>query len=110
MEKSLDEAAAERRDYVEQVRASFYEPSAGRSMGGAYRYGAGQESEFPPLAFGFGARLVVAILLFAAFVYCDQNSITFQTYGTADIVQQIEWDPLPVGQFMEMALQSADAY
>lgn len=106
MEKSFEEAAAERRDYVDQVRASFYEPSAERSWSSSssYRYGAGQETALQAGASGFGIRLVIAILLFAGFVYCDQKNITFHSYGAADVVKQMEWNPLPVEQFVEMVM------
>ena len=105
MEKSFEEAAAERRDYVDQVRASFYEPSAERSWSSSsYCYGAGQEAGLQAGASGFGIRLVIAILLFAGFGYCDQKNITFHTYGAADVVKQMEWNPLPVEQFVEMVM------
>ena len=103
MTKSFEETAAERREYVDHVRASFYEPTTGQGGGSPYRYGTGQERELPSGAFGFGAKLIVAILIFAAFVYCDQKNITFQTYGTEEVARQIEWNPLPVGQLIETA-------
>ena len=105
MEKSFEEAAAERRDYVDQVRASFYEPTAERNWGSSpYRYGADPETSLQAGASSFGLRLVIAILLFAGFVYCDQKNITFHTYGAADVVKQVEWNPLPVEQFVEMVM------
>ncbi len=30
--------------------------------------------------------------------------ITFHTYGAADVVKQMEWNPLPVEQFVEMVM------
>lgn len=104
MVKSFEEAAAERRDYVDQVRASFYEPPAESGWRSSYRYGTDQEAGLQAGASGFGVRLVIAILLFAGFVCCDQKNITFHTYGAADVVKQIEWNPLPVEQFVEMVM------
>lgn len=88
MVKSIEESARERRDYVEQARAAF----------------GGQEQSNPPKAVStepqegtstFGIRLVVAILLFACFVYCDQEKVTYQGISAQDIVKQVTWDPLP---------------
>ena len=103
MTKSLEEAATERRDYVDQVRASFYEPAAERGSL-AYQYGERQETGVLAAGSGCGIRLVVAALLFAAFVYCDQKGITFQTYGATDVVKQVEWNPLPVDKIVEMVM------
>lgn len=108
MAKSLEETAAGRRDYVDQVRASFYGPDAERG-GLSCQYGERQETGALAGRGGFGFRLAAAVLLFAAFVYCDQKGVTFQAYGTADVVKQMEWNPLPVDKIVEMVMAQPDS-
>ena len=68
MVKSVEESARERRSYIEQARASFQTP--GRE------YEAKQEDEIIPAGNStLGIRFVIAILLFACFVYCDQEKV-----------------------------------
>lgn len=103
MARTFEEAAEERKSYVEQVRASFYgNAMEGGKAIGARQYGEQQEDVLEGKNSSFGIRLLLAILLFAGFVYCDQENITFQGYGAKDIVQQIEWNPLPIDDVVEL--------
>lgn len=88
MVRSVEEAATERKAYVDRMRASFYsqEPDRGREQG--------QEGE--PNYSSLGIRTAIAVLIFAAFVYCDQKQITFHQYKTEDVWKQIAWNPLPL--------------
>lgn len=89
MVKSVEESARERRDYVEQARAAF----RSQQPGNAEEAAPAEEAGTP--ASTFGIRLVIALLLFAGFVYCDQENITFQGVGSKQVVEQIEWNPVP---------------
>lgn len=88
MVKSLEETVAERRNYVEQARASFQSAAMEQPQTNSLE---DSDLKFSTL----GIRIVIALLLFAAFVYCDQEKITFQGYGVQDVIQQLEWNPLP---------------
>ncbi|MCI9446234.1 MAG: hypothetical protein HFH36_02345 [Lachnospiraceae bacterium] len=90
MVKSVEESARERRNYVEQARAAFRSQQPGNIEEPAPAEEAGTPAST------FGIRLVIALLLFAGFVYCDQEKITFQGIGSKQVVEQIEWNPLPV--------------
>ena len=95
MVKSLEESAAERRSYIEQARAAFQNPVQGRDQ----EY----QKEEPVVSYStFGIRIVIAVLLFAAFIYCDQEKITFQCFGTKDLIKQIEWNPLPTEELEKL--------
>lgn len=95
MVKSLEESAAERRSYIEQARAAFQNPVQGRNQ----EY----QKEEPIVSYStFGIRIVIAVLLFAAFIYCDQEKITFQGFGTKDLIKQIEWNPLPTEELEKL--------
>lgn len=95
MVKSLEESAAERRSYIEQARAAFQNPVQERNQG----Y---QREEAVVSYSTLGIRIVIAILLFAAFIYCDQEKITFQGFGTQDLIKQIEWNPLPTKELEKL--------
>ena len=45
---------------------------------------------------------MIAVLLFAAFIYCDQEKITFQGFGTQDLIKQIKWNPLPTEELEKL--------
>lgn len=108
MVKSIEETAAERRAYVNQIRASFQNPAqniSANTLNNARRQEGIEEYQEEKVSSGFsglGFRTIIAILLFAAFVYCDQEKITFQKYETKDIISQIEWNPLPLDELKEI--------
>lgn len=88
MEKSLEESARERRYYVEQARAAFKSQEQEHISESVQEEIAGGNSTL-------GIRFVIAILLFACFVYCDQEKVTFQGIGAKEVIQQMEWKPFP---------------
>ncbi|NBH12827.1 hypothetical protein D3Z36_01150 [Lachnospiraceae bacterium] len=95
MVKSIEESARERRCYIEQARASFQAPGQ--------EYVTEQEEETVPAGNAtLGIRLVIAILLFACFVYCDQEKVTFQGIGAQEVVKQIQWKPFPTEKVEEL--------
>lgn len=49
-----------------------------------------------------GIRTIIAILFFAAFVYCDREEITFHNFSTKEIFSQIEWNPLPIDDILSL--------
>lgn len=108
MERTIEETAAERRAYVNQIRASFQNQAQGMSANEVHnvkhreQISAEQGDTMPSVFSGLGFRTILAILLFAAFVYCDQEKITFQQYETKDVISQIEWDPLPLDELKEV--------
>lgn len=102
MEKSLQQTVEERRAYVKRIRASFDPSESSGSNGYDSRYGMSEEdrtTEATPNTLGI--RTLIAILIFAAFVYCDKERLTFQDYSTKEVFSQIEWNPLPVEKIGE---------
>lgn len=95
MVKSIEESARERRNYVEQARAAFGNQEQG-NVSETVRTEPAQGTST------FGIRLVIAILLFACFVYCDQEKITYQGISAQEIVKQVEWNPLPTEKLEEL--------
>ncbi len=98
MEKSIEESARERRNYVEQARAAFGNQMQQPVMEQRQSQ-AGTEAENGST---FGIRCVIAILLFVCFVYCDQEKISFQGIGTQQVLEQMRWDPLPTEKLEEV--------
>ncbi len=95
MIKSFEESARERRNYVEQVRAAFHNSGQEQAME--------ENGEVPMRGTStLGIRFVIAILLFACFVYCDQEQIVFHGIGTKEVVQQISWKPFPTQKLEEL--------
>ena len=107
MARQIEETVAQRRAYVDQIRATFYPEEPSRVKTGkepsqrsfAFSQERGQEGE--PKYSSIGIRTLVACLIFAAFVYCDKKQVTFRQYQTADVWKQIEWNPLPLEELEE---------
>lgn len=97
MEKSIEESARERRNYIEQARAAFGSQRQ-QPVAEEQRAQAGTEEENEST---FGIRCVIAILLFVCFVYCDQEKVSFQGIGAPQVVEQMKWDPLPTEKLEE---------
>ena len=98
MEKSIEESARERRNYVEQARAAFGNQMQQPVM--AQRQSqAGTEADNGSAV---GIRCVIAILLFVCFVYCDQEKISFHGIVTQQVLEQMRWDPLPTEKLEEV--------
>lgn len=95
MVKSMEESARERKNYVEQARAAFGNPGQRYASEPAQEENTGTGSTF-------GIRFVIAILLFACFVYCDQEKITFQGVGAQEVIRQMEWQPFPTEKLEEL--------
>ena len=101
MVRSMEEAASKRRAYVDQMRASFYSQEPGKAGS------QGQEEEYTYSSLGI--RTAIAVLIFAAFVYCDQKQVTFHQYKAEDVWKQIAWNPLPLEELedaIKIALES----
>ncbi|EOT27772.1 hypothetical protein C805_01880 [Eubacterium sp. 14-2] len=98
MTKSMNETVAERRDYVNRIRESFYREDSDRRKGAP----AGEERQEEIHFSSLGLRTMIAVLIFAAFVYCDRKQITFQQYKTQDVWKQLEWNPLPLEELEEV--------
>lgn len=110
MIRPLEETVAERRDYVNRIRESFYpreerEVRYGDRKRNSYS-GAEEEREGEFKYSSLGIRTLIAVLLFAAFVYCDKEQISVAHYQTKDLYQQMEWNPLPLNEWMEMLEQN----
>lgn len=103
MEKSLQQTVEERRAYVNSVRASFdTQENSSVSYGHYSKYDIPKEdrnTESMPNTLGI--RTIIAILIFAAFVYCDKEKITYHDYSTQEVFSQIEWNPLPMDKIEE---------
>lgn len=103
---NIHQTVEERRAYVNQVRASFQASGSQAALHNTNGFhtvtdSSGEEAqgEFPPSTLGI--RTIIAILIFAAFVYCDQEKITYQNYTTKEVFSQIEWNPLPIDEMLE---------
>ncbi len=95
MGKTFEESARERRNYIAQARAAFGSPEQGSVPEAVSTEPAASTSTL-------GIRLVIALLLFICFVYCDQENITFQGIGAQEIVKQVSWNPLPTEKLEEL--------
>lgn len=96
MDKSMEQTVEERRAYVNQIRSSFQtEPNHPQAHYSLYGTLADQDSP-SGVTSTFGLRAIIAILIFAAFVYCDKEHLTYQNYSTKEVYSQIEWNPLPI--------------
>lgn len=90
----------ERRKYVDQVKASFQNPSESRryrDVGDSPK--AGEETDvFSGNSGAWKWRLVVALLLFGGFIYLSQNQIAVggvTAMQVADYLEQdLEWEGL----------------
>lgn len=104
MIKSIEETVEERRNYVNQIKESFRQSPQENSGNEIYGRRDYDESGnvVTEVTSSFGFRALIAVLLFAAFVYCDRENITFQNYGTKDIVSQMEWELLPVDELQDV--------
>lgn len=97
MVKSLEESARERRNYIEQARAAFHNQEQGYTQASQP-----DQEESAVRASTLGVRIVIAAFLFACFVYFDQEKISFWGIGAQEMVQQVEWNPLPTEKLEEM--------
>ena len=84
----MEDYAIRRREYVQQVRASFDQPAEER-----YNYtSTGTEAEEEPIDttfLGLKIRLTVAIIIFCVIFFCKYNS--YQIFGleVAEIIDMI---------------------
>ena len=106
MTKQMEETVAQRRAYVDQIRSSFYpeaQEKQGREPYWRISSSPGEQGREGELKYSsLGLRTVIALLFFAAFVYCDQKQIAFYQYKAQDLIQQIEWNPLPTEELENM--------
>lgn len=89
MDKSMYQTVEERRAYINQVRASFQTPNTAAAPG---YYGEFEPEQITaaPTASTLGFRTIIAILVFAAFVYCDKENITYRNFSAEEVFAQIE--------------------
>lgn len=99
MDKSIYQTAEERRAYINSIRSTFKDNSPPIERN--YRYTKEETPEEEPAPNTLGIRTVIAILIFAAFIYCDKEKITYQDYSTKEVFSQIEWNPLPLEEIEE---------
>lgn len=96
MDKSLEQTVEERRAYVNQIRSSFQtDQNPTPAQYSLYGTMAEQERNLNVTS-TLGLRTIIAILIFAAFIYCDKEHLTYQDYSTKDVYSQIKWNPLPI--------------
>lgn len=104
MEKSLQQTVEERRAYINSIRSSFntQEVNSSSSAGLYSRFDTmAEDTNAEPMPNTLGIRTIIAILIFAVFVYCDKEKITFQDYSIEEVFSQIEWNPLPTEEIEE---------
>lgn len=76
----------ERKRYINEIKASFQNPE----HSDRYRDFSNTSYEERPGIFSFKFRILFAILLFTAFIYCDQTKIQVAGYTTQDVYEIIE--------------------
>lgn len=105
MEKSFEESARKRRSYVAQARAAFEKQTQ------PYTRENDQTEQDQRTSSTLGIRIIIALFLFACFVYFDQEKMSFQGIDAGRVVRQIEWNPLPTEKledaFSEIRIISA---
>jgi hypothetical protein len=104
MTKQIQETVAQRRAYVDEIRSSFYPDHPEKQGKESFRrYSSFSEEQEGEMKYSsLGIRTVIAILIFAVYIYCDQRQITFHQYQTRDVLKQIEWNPLPTEELEDM--------
>ena len=103
MDKSMEQSAQERREYVARARAAFENSSGRQYTSGKYPGGPSIAGRYPQereSGSTLGIRTIIAILLFAAVVYCDQEGIRWKNYDVQTVFSQIEWKAVSVEQAM----------
>jgi len=84
----MEDYAIRRREYVQQVRASFDQPVEER-----YNYAStGTEAEDEPIDttfLGLKIRLTIAIVLFCVIFFCKYNSYSIFGMEVAEIIDMI---------------------
>jgi hypothetical protein len=79
---SLDE----RRRYVNEVRASFGSPHESRQYGNL-----DEQPKETTISFTmFKIKFLVAVIIFAGFIYCDLNKITWYGQNTKTVTNKIK--------------------
>lgn len=87
----------ERRRYINEIKASFQDPSKSQQ----YQDISGGDGANDVSTAGFlRLRLLIAVALFAAFVYCDQNKVKIHTYTTDKVYEYIQMT-VPMDQIIE---------
>ncbi|MCI8280463.1 MAG: hypothetical protein HFI76_01905 [Lachnospiraceae bacterium] len=86
----------ERKRYINQIKASFQEPGKSNQY---QDVAPGGEETAPAMGY-FKLRLLIAAVLFAAFVYCDKNHVNIYTYTTDQMCEYIQAD-MDTEQIME---------
>lgn len=76
----------ERKRYINEIKASFQNPEHSER----YRDFSDTSSEERPGIFSFKFRMLLAILLFTAFIYCDQTKMQVGEYKTQDVYEIIQ--------------------
>lgn len=76
----------ERKRYINEIKASFHDPGQSGRYGDISTGAATAET----VGSFWKVQLLTAVLIFATFVYCDQNQIKIGGYTTRDAYERIE--------------------
>ncbi len=83
----IEEAEA-RKAYIQRVRQSFDAPGRSYEFEKAPEQQADETNEFAFVKI----RLLIAALIFAAYVFCDQAGMKIYQYSTREVAQKIAKD------------------
>ena len=85
----MEEYAIRRREYVQQIRASFDQPTKERYNNYAYSDAEAQEEPLDTTFLGLKIRLTIAIILFCVIFFCKYNSYPIFGLEVAEIIDMI---------------------
>lgn len=89
-----DNYVENRRKYVAEVRKSFSDSEERSPSSNRYRFENEDEMDMEKKAEGIGAgikmRLILSVMLFAAFLLCDLTNTSFGGFSSQEILDKIE--------------------
>ncbi len=80
----------ERKKNISEIKASFQNPH----QSSRYQDLSGTDTDTAAVTYGgmFKMRLLIAVALFGAFVYCDKNDVKVISYTTKEVSKQVQKD------------------
>lgn len=85
----MEDYAIRRREYVQQVRASFEQPTEARYNNYAYTRNEAEDEHAETTFSGLKIRLTIAIILFCTIFFCKYNSYTIFGMEVTEIIDMI---------------------
>ena len=85
----MEDYAIRRREYVQQVRASFDQPAEEKYHNYTYPRAEAEEEPIDTIFLGLKIRLTIAIILFCTIFFCKYNSYTIFGMEVTEIIDMI---------------------